>query len=186
MVYEAIKKLVQYGVDTGLLSEADRIYAVNQILDVLRLEEYEEPEQEYRDVNLEETLKELLDYACSQGIIEDSIGYRDLFDTRLMNCLMPRPSEVSVKFWDIYHTEGAEAATDYFYELSQDSDYIRRYRVCKDQKWVTETPYGIWILRSTYRNRRRIPRRLPLQSWPSRAVIRSACCAWRMRGMPAV
>lgn len=142
MVYEAIKKLVQYGVDTGLLSEVDRIYAVNQILDVLRLEEYEEPEQEYRDVNLEETLKELLDYACSQGIIEDSIGYRDLFDTRLMNCLMPRPSEVSVKFWDIYHTEGAEAATDYFYKLSQDSDYIRRYRVCKDQKWVTETPYG--------------------------------------------
>ena len=142
MVYEAIKKLVQYGMEAGLLTETDRIYAVNQILDVLRLEEYEEPEGECGDVDLEETLGELLDYACGQGIIEDSIGYRDLFDTRLMNCLMPRPSEVSDKFWGIYHTQGAEAATDYFYKLSQDSDYIRRYRVCKDQKWVTETPYG--------------------------------------------
>lgn len=142
MVYEAIKKLVQYGVDAGLVTDMDRIYAENQILDVLHLEEYEEPEQEFREINLEETLKELLDYACSQGIIEDSIGYRDLLDTRLMNCLMPRPSEVAGKFWSIYREQGAEAATDYFYKLSQDSDYIRRYRVCKDQKWVTETPYG--------------------------------------------
>lgn len=142
MVYEAIKKLVQYGVDAGLVTDMDRIYAENQILDVLHLEEYEEPEQKFREINLEETLKELLDYACSQGIIEDSIGYRDLLDTRLMNCLMPRPSEVAGKFWSIYQEQGAEAATDYFYKLSQDSDYIRRYRVCKDQKWVTETPYG--------------------------------------------
>lgn len=142
MVYEAIKKLVQYGVDAGLVTDMDRIYAENQILDVLHLEEYKEPEQEFREINLEETLKELLDYACSQGIIEDSIGYRDLLDTRLMNCLMPRPSEVAGKFWSIYQEQGAEAATDYFYKLSQDSDYIRRYRVCKDQKWVTETPYG--------------------------------------------
>lgn len=142
MVYEAIKKLVQYGVDTGLVTDMDRIYAENQILDVLHLEEYDEPELEFQEINLEETLKELLDYACSQGIIEDSIGYRDLFDTRLMNCLMPRPSEVAGKFWSIYQEQGAEAATDYFYKLSQDSDYIRRYRVSKDQKWVTETPYG--------------------------------------------
>lgn len=142
MVYEAIKKLVQYGLETGLITEMDEIYAVNQILDVLRLEEYEEPEQEFCEINLEETLGELLDYACEQGIIENSIGYRDLFDTRLMNCLMPRPSEVSAKFWNLYETEGPQAATDYFYKLSQDSDYIRRYRVCKDRKWVTKTPYG--------------------------------------------
>ncbi len=142
MVYEAIKKLVQYGVETGLLEEMDRVYAVNQILEALHMDEYEEPEGQVSDVNLEETLKELLDYACEQGIIEDSIGCRDLFDTRLMNCLMPRPSEVSRTFWGIYEKEGAQAATDYFYKLSQDSDYIRRYRVCKDQKWVTQTAYG--------------------------------------------
>lgn len=142
MVYEAIKKLIQYGLETGLITETDSIYAVNQILDVLNLEEYEEPQQNFHNINLEETLGQLLDYACEQGIIENSIGYRDLFDTRLMNCLMPRPSEVSKKFWGLYEREGARAATDYFYKLSQDSDYIRRYRVCKDQKWMTKTPYG--------------------------------------------
>lgn len=142
MVYEAIKKLVQYGLDAGLIEKVDRTYAVNQILEVLHLDEYEEPQQEYTDVNLEETLKELLDFACEQGLIQDSIAYRDLFDTKLMNCMMPRPSEVSAKFWGLYENQGAEAATDYFYKLSQDSDYIRRYRVCKDQKWVTKTAYG--------------------------------------------
>lgn len=142
MVYEAIKKLTQYGLETGLITETDSIYVVNQILDVLNLEEYEAPQQNFHNINLEETLGQLLDYACEQGIIENSIGYRDLFDTRLMNCLMPRPSEVSKTFWSLYEREGARAATDYFYKLSQDSDYIRRYRVCKDQKWVTKTPYG--------------------------------------------
>ena len=146
MVNEAIKKLVQYGLKTGLIAGEDEIYATNQILEALRLEEYEEPGQDFSGMDLEgsleEILKELLDYACEQGIIEDSIGYRDLFDTKLMNCLMPRPSEVAVRFWGLYEDQGAEAATDYFYKLSQDSDYIRRYRVCRDKKWVTKTPYG--------------------------------------------
>ena len=141
MVYEAIKKLVCYGLETGLVEPEDRIYTVNQILDVLKLDEYEEPEEEFSGVNLEETLGELLDYACGQGIIEDSIVYRDLFDTRLMNCLMPRPSQVIKKFWEEYKTS-PEAATAYYYKLSQDSDYIRRYRIVKDMKWVTSTEYG--------------------------------------------
>ena len=68
--------------------------------------------------------------------------FRDLFDTKLMNCLMPRPSEVADKFWKIYHEESPEAATDYYYKLSQDSDYIRRYRIKKDLKWVPSTEYG--------------------------------------------
>lgn len=141
MVYEAIKKLVCYGLETGLVEPEDRIYTVNQILDVLKLDEYEEPEEEFSGVNLEETLGELLDYACGQGIIEDSIVYRDLFDTRLMNCLMSRPSQVIKKFWEEYKTS-PEAATAYYYKLSQDSDYIRRYRIVKDMKWVTATEYG--------------------------------------------
>lgn len=146
MVYDAINKLVQYGLETGLITEQDKIYTVNQILETLRLDAYEEPQGEMAGIRvagqLESILKELLDYAAEQGIMEDSIGYRDLFDTKLMNCLVPRPSEVSAKFWGLYEQEGAQAATDYFYKLSQDSDYIRRYRVCKDQKWVTSTPYG--------------------------------------------
>ncbi len=153
MVQNAIRRLVEYGIRTGLTGETDRIYATNQILDVLKLDEYEEagePEERAAAAGecagdpqgLEEILKELLDYACSQGLIEDSIVYRDLFDTRLMNCLIPRPSEVTGEFWRIYKEQGPRAATDYFYKLSQDSDYIRRYRVRRDQKWVTKTPYG--------------------------------------------
>ena len=148
MVYSAIRNLAEYGVETGLITEDDRTYAINQLLEALRLDEYEEPaetegsSEESGSMDLEAILKELLDYACSQGIIEDSIGYRDLFDTKLMNCLMPRPSEVIAKFWDLYKNQGAEAATDYFYKLSQDSDYIRRYRIARDMKWTTDTRYG--------------------------------------------
>ena len=90
MVYEAIKKLVTYGMETGLISEEEKIYSTNLILDVLKLDDYEEPEENYEKVELEPVLKELLDYAVEKGLIEDSVVYRDLFDTRLMNCLVPR------------------------------------------------------------------------------------------------
>ncbi len=142
MVDQGIKKLVQYGLETGLITEVDRIYATNQILDVLGLDEYDEPGAVEGPVVLEEVLGELLDYACEKGILDgDSITYRDLFDTKLMNCLMPRPVEVVHTFWKHYQ-ESPVKATDYFYKLSQDSDYIRRYRVCKDIKWLAESKYG--------------------------------------------
>ena len=141
MVYEAIKKLVTYGMETGLISEEEKIYSTNLILDVLKLDDYEEPEENYEKVELEPVLKELLDYAVEKGLIEDSVVYRDLFDTRLMNCLMPRPSQVIKAFKEKYAASPKEA-TDYYYKLSRDSDYIRRYRVRKDMKWVTKTEYG--------------------------------------------
>ena len=141
MVYEAIKKLVTYGMETGLISEEEKIYSTNLILDVLKLDDYEEPEENYVKVELEPVLKELLDYAVEKGLIEDSVVYRDLFDTRLMNCLVPRPSQVIKTFKEKY-AASPEEATNYYYKLSRDSDYIRRYRVCKDMKWVTKTEYG--------------------------------------------
>ena len=141
MVYEAIKKLVTYGIETGLISEEEKIYSTNLILDVLKLDDYEEPEENYKDVELQPVLKELLDFAVEKGLIEDSVVYRDLFDTRLMNCLMPRPSQVIKTFKEKYAVSPKEA-TDYYYKLSRDSDYIRRYRVCRDMKWVTKTEYG--------------------------------------------
>ena len=143
MIDEAIKKLVQYGLDTGLIGETDRYYALNQILDVMMMDEYEEQSGEFGEIELEEVLQELLDYACQTGIIEeDSVTYRDLFDTKLMNCLMPRPSEIEKTFWQLYHSQSPQAATGYYYKLSQDSDYIRRYRIKKDMRWVTSTKYG--------------------------------------------
>ncbi len=142
MIYEAIHALVQYGRTVGLIEKEDEIYARNRILRELRLSEYEEPTGELRELSLEDILKELLDYAAEKGILENnSVVYRDLFDAKLMNCLMPRPSEVSRNFRERYERSPKEA-TDYFYKLSQDSDYIRRYRVCKDMKWVAATEYG--------------------------------------------
>ena len=141
MLSDSIRKLVQYGIETGLTPECEKNYTINLLLDVFHEEEYAEPEEAPTDVNLEETLKELLDEAVKRGLIEDSVVYRDLFDTRLMNCLMPRPAQVQKEFWERYK-ESPEKATDYFYKLSQDSDYIRRYRVKKDQKWSVKSPYG--------------------------------------------
>ena len=114
MVYEAIGQLVQYGLNTGLITEEDKIYAVNQILDVLKMDEYEEMQTAGGEIDLEAVLKTLMDYAHETGVLpEDSVVYRDLFDTRLMNCLMPRPSEVIEKFWKHYENS-SEEATDFF------------------------------------------------------------------------
>ena len=139
-VYEAIAALVQYGIDTGLTPECERIYTTNQLLEIMQLDDYEEQEAPTA-APLEEILDVLLADACSRGLTQDSVVYRDLFDTKLMNALMPRPSQVREAFWNEYK-ESPEKATEYFYKLSQDSNYIRRYRVCKDMKWMTATEYG--------------------------------------------
>ena len=143
MINEAIKKLVCYGLEHGLVGEEDVIFTTNRLLETLQIDEYEEPEETYKDVDLEAVLKELLDYAYEHGVLEENgVVYRDLFDTKLMAQLMPRPSDVIGRFWDIYHRDGPKAATDFYYQLSQDSDYIRRYRIAKDVKWKAQTPYG--------------------------------------------
>ena len=140
MINKSIKKLVCYGLSKNLFSKEDEIFVTNRILEVLNLDSFG-CEENFDNVNLEETLKELLDFACSQGLIDDNVTERDLFDTKLMAAMMPRPSEVIAKFNELYK-ENPEAATDYYYNLSCDSDYIRRYRVAKDLKWLADTEYG--------------------------------------------
>ena len=140
MINTYIAALAAYGLKTGLITADDRIFAINSILAALGLDDYEEPEN-IPDMELEEILKGLLDFACSKNIIPDSIAYRDLFDTKLMACLTPRPSEVIVKFNADYAVSPV-TATDNYYKLSRDTDYIRRYRIAKDIKWKTETEYG--------------------------------------------
>ncbi|MGN0641904.1 MAG: UDP-glucose--hexose-1-phosphate uridylyltransferase [Huintestinicola sp.] len=140
MINKYIAALVKYGTDTGLITADDEIFAVNSILAVLGLDEYEAPD-EMPSLPLEEILKGLLDYACENNIIENSIVYRDLLDTKLMACLTPRPSEVIGKFRRDY-AESPEKATDNYYKFSCDTDYIRRYRIAKDIKWKTTTEYG--------------------------------------------
>ncbi len=140
-----IKKLVSYGVQTGLVPEEDRIYTTNRLLELFGLDEAEECDADISmdGDELEAVLNSMCDYAYEKGIMtENSIVYRDLFDTKIMGMLMPRPSEVIANFRRIYEEQSPEAATDYYYKLSQDSDYIRRYRICKDMKWVAPTKYG--------------------------------------------
>ena len=141
MLSDNIKKLVQYGIDCGLTPECERIYSQNLLLECFGEDELAEGDVPTGGIVLEEVLKELLDEAVSRGIIEDSVVYRDLFDTKLMNCLTPRPAQVIEKFNEEYK-KSPEAATEYFYNLSKNSDYIRTYRVKKDLKWTTETDYG--------------------------------------------
>ncbi len=145
MIQENIKKLVQYGLQTGLIEPEDKIYTTNRLLELFELDELDENDTSVTMEigELESVLQGMLDYACEKGLLaEDSIVYRDLFDTKIMSLLVPRPSEVIGKFHALQEKQGAEAATDYFYKLSQDSDYIRRYRIKKDMKWISQTPYG--------------------------------------------
>ncbi len=137
-----IRKLICYGLENNLITAEDRIYTANSIIHKLKLDEYNPPEEIFTDINLEEVLKEINDYAVEQGIIEDSIVYRDLFDTEIMGCITPRPSEVINKFREIYREKTPKDATDFYYKFSCDTDYIRRYRIAKDMKWTAETEYG--------------------------------------------
>ena len=172
-----IRKLVSYGVQTGLVPEEDVIYTTNRLLELFELDELEERDNvTMREDELEEVLKGMLDYAYEKGILkENSVVYRDLFDTKIMGMLMPRPSEVIRHFHELYEQVSPEAATDYYYKLSRDSDYIRRYRICKDMTLLSTCP-----------SLRRIPRLLLQRSWQNRPVIRNACCAVKMKVMQAV
>ena len=142
MLSKNIKRLVEYGIASGLTPECERLYTTNLLLDLFHEDSYEDVSIEGESLELEEILKALLDEACERGIIEDSIVYRDLFDTKMMNCLVPRPAQVQETFAKKYEISPKEA-TDYYYKLSQDSDYIRRYRVKKDRKWTVDSPYGV-------------------------------------------
>ena len=141
MLYKNIKKLVEYGVRTGLTPECERTYTTNLLLEIFKEDDYEDVSIEGEELDLEQILKALLDEAVARGLVEDSVVFRDLFDTKLMNCLLPRPAQVQKTFWEEYE-RSPEAATEFFYRFSQDSDYIHRYRVKKDMKWKVDSPYG--------------------------------------------
>jgi len=141
MINQYIAALVKYGLDCGLIEPIDEIYTTNLVLELLKLNDYDRPNV-IHDLSLEEILSAICDYAYEHNIIgENSIVYRDLFDTKIMNCFLPRPSEVARTFYEKYNNTPAEA-TDYYYKFSQDSNYIRRYRTEKDIKWVVDSKYG--------------------------------------------
>ena len=150
MIQDNIRELVRYGLATGLVEPEDAVYTANRLLELFGLDELEgeipvevkKEEEAGLVAGLESLLGEMLDYAAEKGLLEnDSVVYRDLFDTKIMSVLVARPGEIIRTFREHY-AKSPEEATKYFYKFSQDTDYIRRYRVCRDQKWVAHTKYG--------------------------------------------
>lgn len=135
-----LDSLVSYAMNTGLTQPEDHFVAVNKLLEILKLDDYS-PSQEPQLERLEDILDGLLDYACQQGLCQDNVIARDLFDTKLMGALTPFPREVEKTFWDLY-AQSPESATDWYYQFCQNCDYIRRYRIAKDMRWKSPSPYG--------------------------------------------
>jgi UDPglucose--hexose-1-phosphate uridylyltransferase len=135
-----IEALACYAINVGLATDDDYTYLVNRLLEALGQEDYT-PSQEPLPTDLEEILSGLLDFAVEAGLCQDNITARDLFDTKLMGLLTPPPHEVRKTFREKYE-ESPEAATDYYYQFSQDTDYIRRYRIKKDMRWKYDCDYG--------------------------------------------
>ena len=140
MIDASVAALVQYAVDKGLIEECDRTWAENRVLGALGISAYDRPKT-VPAMELEEILKTLLDDAEARGVISGGVTERDLLDTELMGRLTPRPSQVIGEFKEKL-AQSPKAATDWFYGFCQDTDYIRRYRIARDVKWVTPTAYG--------------------------------------------
>jgi len=135
-----IDALISYGMNKGLTEPEDHIYLQNQLLAALGLDEYT-PSDEPQPEELEEILAGLLDFACEKGLCDDNVTARDLFDTKLMGLLTPMPRQVIRTFREKMAVS-PQAATDYYYDLSCDTDYIRRYRIAKDMRWKYDSAYG--------------------------------------------
>lgn len=139
-----VARLVQYGLESGLIPEEERIYSTNQILEVMKKDDYEAPtaEEVGTEIDLADTLNHLLDEALESGVLEDGgVVSRDLFDTKLMNCLTPRPAQVIAKFREDY-AEDPKKATDDYYNFSVATNYIRKDRIAKDRRWKVPSEYG--------------------------------------------
>lgn len=147
-IYNDIARLTKYALQKKLIEKADESYSINRLLALLKLGDYQ-PEENIKEENFEnpaEILEKICDYAKENDLLEDDTQEMlDLFDTEVMNCFMPRPSEVATKFEALY-AEAARKATDYYYDLSRNSNYIRMDRIKKDRKWIAKTEYGDLII----------------------------------------
>lgn len=146
MINSYIAALAEYAINSGLIEENEKIYSINMLLDVLSLDEFIYPEDKelvgQLAENLEDILKAINDFAFEKGLIEDNgVVYRDLFDTKVMNCFVKRPAEV-IRIFNEKYAVSPKEATDFYYSYSKASDYIRTYRINKDIKWIYSSEYG--------------------------------------------
>ena len=142
MIDYAIEKLLAYALEKELIQPCEKLWALNTLLEVLELDSYTPSGQEVVEVDLPDVLVELMDDAYQRGVMkENSIVYRDLFDTKIMGALTPRPAQVIEKFQTL-RAEDPQKATNWYYQFSQDTNYIRRDRIAKDMQWKAPTEYG--------------------------------------------
>lgn len=142
MIFEAVQELINYAVNNEIISSEDEYVIRNNILDVLMLNEWNTPLITKSERSIDEILQELTDYACENGIIEDTAVWRDLFDTRIMGVLTPLPHEVNRTFKNHY-AESPESATKWYYDFSQKLNYVRAERIAKDLKWTYNSEFGV-------------------------------------------
>lgn len=141
MVNYEINRLINFATQQSLISEEDKIYSTNMLLGLLDLNEFELSEVNEQLDTPTPILENILDYAVEKNMIENTVTERDLFDTKIMNCVMPRPSEVINTFNELY-SSSPEEATDYYYNLSIASNYIRKDRIDKNIAWKVPTEFG--------------------------------------------
>ena len=186
MINQWIGELLRYALSCGLIEKEDLTFHTNQLLDLFSLSSYEPTELPAESRPLHEILSDLCSYAVWEGILpDDSVGTRDLFDTKIMGLLTPLPSKVIRTFEQLRKENGA-SATDYFYKLSQDNNYIRRDRIAKDENGFMKANTVPSILPSTFPSPKKIPeisQRLPALPNPD---ILLACSAGKTRAMPVM
>ena len=175
MIDPYLLALADYAVDNQLIRPEDHTFVINRLLAALKMDSYTPSKP--ADADLEHILARLCDYAYENGIIpENSVVYRDLFDTHLMGLLTPFPSQVQDTFWMLYAKDPV-LATDYYYKLSQATDYIRTYRVKKDWKWKVETPYGTMDITVNLSKPEKDPKAIAAaKSLPQSAYPKCALC----------
>ncbi|MCT2535441.1 UDP-glucose--hexose-1-phosphate uridylyltransferase [Aquibacillus koreensis] len=140
-IYVSIAQLVEKSVEAALIEPNDSIYARNQLLGLLQLKDYEENSNLPTDVTIPDLVEEIMNYAVKNGTIENILDEKEIFSAKIMNCFLSKPSEVNKTFYNLYN-EDPKLATDYFYELSKNSNYIQMKRISNNIQFKTTTPYG--------------------------------------------
>ena len=176
-----ISELVSYGITNELIAEDDKVYVINRLLELFDKKDFVWSDEKVRSIHM--ILADMMKYAIEKGIMEDeTITSKDLFDTKIMGLITPMPSQVREKFKGLY-TESPKLATDYYYKLSQDTNYIRRDRIEKDEKWTTETEYGQIDITINLSKPEKDPRDIAKAATAKRMITLSAFFVKRMKDM---
>ncbi|MBR1483187.1 MAG: galactose-1-phosphate uridylyltransferase, partial [Ruminococcus sp.] len=141
MIYAHIQNLIDYSIQHQLIDKTDELVIRNQLMDALHVYDWQDEAAGSADAPVDDLLLPLIDYACANGVIEDTTANRDLFDTKLMGIVTPLPREVIRDFRAAYE-QSPEAATEWYFAVSQKTNYVRAGRIAKDLKWQSDSAYG--------------------------------------------